>query len=295
MKRMAVTLICLAALAAGAHADDAKRVKYVPPEGFAGHKWGDLRSSFDRLPETPIGVGAGWMRSIEKQDVEGACVPVGAPGPTMSGAIGGCDFSATLLRLRKTFEGGGTYVLSEYEIEGQGFRFGDEQTGVQLHPVVYEFCANWPGPTSKRGEEPPNFDALNKFCGMRFLFQSETRDELRSLPQDHVTVYDRVLERLLAKYGKPHGYLRRGRVLIETEEGESSDVADRKFSIYRWCPAVDKGLKTTCAASVTLSLDPATGRGTVLYATPLLWEYAYAREHFGFKGDRLYKLLHARN
>jgi hypothetical protein len=33
----------------------------------------------------------------------------------------------------------------------------------------------------------------------------------------------------------------------------------------------------------------------VLYATPVLWEYAFAREHNGFKGDRLYKLLHARN
>jgi len=292
MKSIAVPLL-LALFAATAAAGD-ERVKYVAPEGFAGHKWGDLRSSFDRLPETPIGVGAGWMRSIERQTADGACVPIGMPGPTMSGAVGGCDFAATLLRLRKTFEGGGTYVLSEYTIEGQGFRFGDEATGVQLHPVIYEFCANWPGPTSKRGVEPPNFDALNKFCGMRFLFQSETRDQLRTLPPDHVTAYDRVLERLLAKYGRPHGYLRRGQVLIETVEGDSADVADRKFSIWRWCPAVGNGLKTTCAASVTLSLEPSTGQGTVLYATPLLWEYAYAREHFGFKGDRLYKLLHAR-
>ena len=27
-----------------AHA--AKKVKYVPPEGFAGHEWGELRTSF---------------------------------------------------------------------------------------------------------------------------------------------------------------------------------------------------------------------------------------------------------
>ena len=31
----------------------------------------------------------------------------------------------------------------------------------------------------------------------------------------------------------------------------------------------------------------------MLYSTPLLWEYAYARENYGFKGDRLFKLLHA--
>ena len=37
----------------------------------------------------------------------------------------------------------------------------------------------------------------------------------------------------------------------------------------------------------------ATGLGTVLYSTPLLWEYAYARDT-NRKGDRLYKLLHAK-
>jgi hypothetical protein len=293
MKSIVLPLLCFVTFVAAAPAAETKHVRYVAPEGFAGHTWGDLRSTFDRLPEKPIGVGAGWMRSIEKQQ-DFTCVPLSAPGPTMSGAVDACDFQATLLRLRKTFEGGGTYVLSEYTIEGQGFRFGDETNGVQLYPVIYEFCANWPGATSKRGIEPPNFDALNKFCGMRFLFDSETREQLRALPQDHVTTYDRVLELLVAKFGRPNGFLRRGRVLIETLEGESNDAAERKFSIWRWCPAVGDGLKTTCPASVTLSLDPTTGKGSVLYSTPLLWEYAYARENFGFKGDRLYKLLHAK-
>jgi hypothetical protein len=288
---MALSLIAAGALAA----DKPARVKYVAPDGFAGHKWGDLRSTFDRLPEQPIGVGAAYMLSVERQTAF-SCVPaVAAPGAQISGAIGGCDFQATLLRLRSTFEGGGTYVLSEYTIEGQGFRFGDENDAVVLHPVVYQFCANWPGSTKKRAETPPNFDALNKFCGVRFLFESETREQLRKLPEDHVTNYDRVLERLLAKYGQPKGYLRRGRVLIETLEGESTDASDRKFSIWRWCPADGIGLRTRCDASVILSLDPATGKGSVLYSTPLLWEYAFARENNGFKGDRLYKLLHAKN
>ena len=57
--------LCLGLLAAlplavmPAHAaDKPKKVKYVPPEGFAGHKWGELRTSFDRLPAEPVGVGA---------------------------------------------------------------------------------------------------------------------------------------------------------------------------------------------------------------------------------------------
>lgn len=269
-----------------------KKIKYIAPEGFGGHKWGDLRTSFERLPENPVGVGAAWMQPKEKQ-TSVTCVPIPPIGPQMSGAPEGCDFQATLLRYRKTFEGGGTYILSEYSIEGQGFRFGSEADGIVLHPVVYQFCANW-GQT-KKSEPPPNFDDINKFCGMKFVFESETREQLRNLPDEHITTYDRILEKLMAKYGRPEGFQKRGKVVIETLEGESSDPADRKFSIWRWCPAKGNGLHTNCAASVVLSLDPATGQGTVMYSTPTLWEFAYARENYGFKGDRLFRILHAKN
>ena len=43
-----------------------------------------------------------------------------------------------------------------------------------------------------------------------------------------------------------------------------------------------------------LSLEPETGIATVLYSTPMLWEFAYARQNNGFKGDKLFKILHAR-
>jgi hypothetical protein len=277
---------------AAAEKTSPKKIHYVAPDGFGGHKWGDLRTSFERLPEEPVGVGAAWMRPVEKR-TEITCVPVPPLGRTISGAIDGCDFQATLLRLRKIFEGGGTYVLSEYSIDGQGFRFGNEADGVVLHPVVYQFCANW-GQT-KKTEPPPDFDSINKFCGVKFQFQSETREELRKLPNEHVTTYDRLLEKLMAKYGRPDGFQKRGKVVIETVEGDSSDPADRKFGIWRWCPAKGNGLHTSCAASVVLSLDPVTGEGTVMYSTPRLWEFAYARENYGFKGDRLFRILHARN
>src|SRR3954470_12262736 len=88
-------LACLSFAAASASASD-KKVKYEPSPGFAGHKWGELRSSFDRLPTEPIGVGAAWMRALEKtQDF--TCVPLSGPGATMNGAVEGCDFQATLL------------------------------------------------------------------------------------------------------------------------------------------------------------------------------------------------------
>jgi hypothetical protein len=274
---LALLLAAIAGISAPAFA---KKVKYVAPEGFAGHKWGDLRSTFDRLPEQPIGVGAGWTRPVEKE-TEFTCMPT----------PDGCDFNTVLSTLRKRFEGGGWYVLSEYAIPDQGFRFGDERSGVTIHPVVYQFCANW---DETKKVVPPDFDAMNKFCGMRLHFQSETREELRKLPADHVTVYDSMLERLLAKYGHPDRFIRGGHVVIETEEGEVREVSDRKFRIWRWCPARNSPFHTDCAASVTLTINPETGVGTVLYSTPLLWEYAYARENNGFKGDKLYRVLHSR-
>src|SRR3954467_125313 len=100
MKKTASTMLRLLAAmlfvgATAVHAADTpKKVKYAPPEGFASHKWGDLRSTFDRLPEKPIGVGAGYMLSREKQE-DFSCVPVVQTGQ-ITGAVGGCDFQATL-------------------------------------------------------------------------------------------------------------------------------------------------------------------------------------------------------
>ena len=299
MKLRSMLLVSLATFAVSASASESgKRVKYVAPTGFAGHEWGEPRRNFDRLPEAPVGVGAAWMEPVKKP-LEFKDIP--SVGATMAGATPNPNgipadifsFVESVERLRNKVEAGGVYVVSEYSIDGQGFRFGEDADGVVFHPVVYQFCANWWG--SRKKPAPANFDDLNRFCGMRFEFQSETREQLRKLPDDYVTAYDRVLDMLLAKYGRPAGFLHRGQVIIETAEGDSSDPSDRRFSMWRWCPATGSGVHTDCKASVTLSLNPTTGSATVLYSTPLLWEFAYARENYGFKGDPLYRLLHARN
>jgi hypothetical protein len=287
--RLIATLLLAFAFAAHA-ADKPKRVKYVAPDGFGGHVWGELLTSpaFAQSALEPIGIGAAWMRPVEK-DLTFTCVPVG--GMSMGGTAGGCDFQATLNSVRRSFEGGGFYVLSEYTIEDQGARYGSGEDSVLMSPVIYQFCANW---DSTRREVPPRFDELNQFCGVRLMFDTETREQLRSLPADHVTQYDRVLDKLIGKFGKPDKFSRRGQVIIETLEGDTTDQTERKFGIWRWCPARDRGLHTRCAASVVLSLDPATGVAMVLYSTPLLWEFAYARQNNGYKGDRLFRILHAR-
>lgn len=285
---LSFALFCSLGLSASTEAQvKPAKVKYVPPEGFGGHKWGELRSGFDRLPENPIGVGAAFTRPVEKSQ-DYICKPVASTDT----AAGGCDFYTMIMTMSKTYEGGGFYVLSEFSIEGQGFRYGKDAEAVLLHPIIYQFCANW---DDTKKVVPEDFERINEFCGVRLLFRTETREQLGKLPGDHVTNYDRVLETLLKQYGKPRGFMQRGRVIIETMEGESSDAADREFSIWRWCPARDRSLHTSCAASVTLSMDPVTGVGTVLYSTPLLWQYAYARQNGGFKGDKLFRMLHARD
>jgi hypothetical protein len=92
---------------------------------------------------------------------------------------------------------------------------------------------------------------------------------LRKLPGEYVTNYDRMLDKLIAKYGRPNEFLRRGQVIIETLEGDSSDVADRKFSIWL-VPRDRQRISHRLQGEVVLSLDPTTGEGTVLYSTPLL-------------------------
>jgi len=285
-------LLCflLFAAAASLAAESGEHVKYVPPPGFQGHKWGEVRAAFHRLPPEPIGVGAGFMHRQERQLGYSCQLNTWLP-KYQTQWVEICKFQATLLHGKSEFKGGGTYVLSEYSIDEQGFRLGDPTTGVLLHPVIYQFCANWQGKRKKM--TPANFDDLNRFCGMKFMFKTEIGEELHKLPANQLTAYDRVLETLIELYGKPKGFSRRGRVFIDTAEDEAIDAEIRRFNTWRWCPAVDDGLHTDCTASVTLSLDAATGMASVLYSTPLLWEFAFARENFGFKGDPLFKALHA--
>jgi hypothetical protein len=273
---VAAVLVTVLAFSAG-DAAASKRVRYEPPPGFAGYTWGQPRTAFARLPAQPFNTGAAWI------------MPVVTDFYLTCGFH--CDADSYQRSYMERREGGGFYVLSEYTVDGQGFQWGGDPR-VQFFPVVYQFCANW---WSTKKAKPENFDEINKFCGMKFSFRSETTDELRALVPDHVTTYDLVLDKLVARFGKPDSFVRRGTVTIESAEAESFiHGPDRKFRTYRWCPAFDRRFHTECDASVVLTLKPETGEGTLLYSTPALWEYAYARKNSGYKTEPLYRILHAR-
>jgi len=276
--------------------------KYQGPTGFAGHLWGEPRVKFTRLPEAPQAMRAAWTRG-SKRTPEFVCTGVsgGGTGPTGNlGGVGGTVDALTscslndIVRAMETRkpEGAGFHVMSEYKIEGQGFRFTG--SGVTLHPVIYQFCAHW---NAVEREEPENFNELNQFCGMRFLFDTETLEQLRALPEDHVTHYDLVLNELISRYGKPAKFAMRGKVSIQSVEGPETPadrpVRDREFSSWRWCPAMDRAMTTRCASSIILSIDPDAGKAVVLFATPAMWEYAYASNDME-EDDPLFAVMHGK-
>lgn len=261
--------------------------RYAPPEGFSGYGWGVLRSAFGNLPDDAAGVRAAWTQGKRMGD-ELFC--------TGRGLVKCTEEDLARVAMNNHYEGDGFHVLSEYYNESQGFRF--PTSGVVMHPVVYQFCANWHG---MRKQVPVRFEELNKFCGVRMLFDSETRAQLRELPPDHVTQYDLVLSELMARYGRPEKFSMRGRVTVESAEDpvDAERREDRKFSSWRWCPAPRDGLETRCDASIVMSVDLEIGRAVVLFSTPALWEYAHARESIGEDvedrpPDPLYALLHDR-
>jgi hypothetical protein len=275
----------------------AEAPEYAAPKGFGNKKWGDPFTSFEQFVDTePFSMSGSWTRG-KTTERDFTCImtnPV-LPSATEAQAAGSaplatpmesCDLSAS--SLRNKVEGRGFHVLIEHRNESQGFRLGGKQ-GVLLYPVIFQFCARW---DSLKVEEPPNFRELVKFCGMRLMFRGETDEELAALPAGEPTRFDRVLDHLISQFGRPERFRKRGHVEIEGADG-AVVVGERRYRTSRWCPPRDRGLSTPCDASVVLAYDGAKRWGYVFYSSPAVWEYAYAREHSGFPGEYLYRMLHA--
>jgi len=292
MKVIAILATSLVASTAGA----AEATKYVAPQGFGNQKWGDPLSSFEKFVDAePFSTSASWTRG-KVTEREFHCI-LTSPVMTSAGdamAAGGspaamgtetCDLSSS--SNRNKIEGTGFHVLIEHRIETQGLRFGGNN-GVLVYPVIYQFCANW---DSVKVEEPPNFKDLAKFCGMRLMFRGETDEELAALPAGESTRFDRILDSLIAQFGRPERFRKRGRVEIEAE----GDVVagERRYATQRWCSPRDRALSTSCDASVVLAYDGVKRWGYIFYSAPPVWEFAYARENGAFKGEYLYRMLHA--
>jgi hypothetical protein len=293
----ASAILCFGALLHAVGGSAAEAPRYQAPPGFGGKHWGDPLSAFENFVDAkPFSMSGSWTRGKTTESTFN-CITTAPvlPSATEAQAAGasqlavpieGCDLTSSSMRNR--IEGRGFHVLIEHRNETQGFRFGGRD-GVLLYPVIFQFCARW---DSLKVEEPANFKDLVKFCGMRLMFKGESDEELAALPSGTQTRFDRVLDTLIAQYGRPDRFQKRGRVEIEAADGETV-MGERRYRTARWCPPRDRDIATRCDASVVLAYDGLKRWGYVLYSSPGVWEYAYARENGGFKGEYLYRMLHA--
>ena len=108
-------LVCLLMVAVAARASEAPgdEVKFIAPEGFAGHAWGEVRAAFHRLPAEPVSVGAAWMRIQEKQTGYSCQLTTWIP-KYIESWIPQCKYAETLRHPTSELKAGGTYVVSEY-------------------------------------------------------------------------------------------------------------------------------------------------------------------------------------
>lgn len=290
-------VIVLGVLVFAAAGEAADAPGYQAPTGFGGKQWGEPLSAFEKFVDAePFSMSGSWTRG-KTTESDFSCVmnaPV-LPSASEAQAAGGgllsmpmeaCDLTSSSMRNR--VEGRGFHVLVEHRNETQGFRYGGKD-GVLLYPIIYQFCAKW---DSLKVEEPPNFKELVKFCGMRLMFRGESDEELAALPAGSQTRFDRVLDLLIEQFGRPERFQKRGRVEIEADEG-TAVVGERRYRTARWCPPRDRDIATKCDASVVLAYDGVKRWGYVFHSSPAVWEYAFARESSGFKGEYLYSMLHA--
>jgi hypothetical protein len=248
---------------------------YRPPAGFNGHDWGTSLAALRGLTLWRADEALGFRGKT----TEFHCVSDAATGETCS------VFNS---KVEQHIEGEGSHALAEYY-----FRYDNNpwhQQGVDLKAITYLFCA------SARGDYLPTpVKKSLRLCGARVLFDSDTPEELATRGEDYVSNYDRVLGKLIADYGQPPGYERRGSVTV-TSADVSFTSADRARPLqgrYRWCGLddADKQLSPPCVATVTLSIEAATGEGTILFATAPVHVFAYARHVTGDENNDLYALL----
>jgi len=246
------------ASAAGSETTLTKRVPpkyYRQPEGFGGRKWGEPLKAFNGLG-TAFSVEAAWGHRVWHNRF--LCIP---------NAAGGCDFNSFLASLAPVDLSRTLTIVSQHQIEGQGFRMA----GVTLHPVTHFFCGQW---KELLQSAPKDLEDRMGYCGIRLEFESENEQALATLPPDHVTQYQRILRHLIQTYGKPPGY--RGHVTVY--DSDTRITARREFPRrYRWCTNLEPILAPKCNVKMTLTFDVESGKGSILMATPPLIQFASAQ------------------
>lgn len=246
---------------------------YEQPSGFGGHQWGERFAAFDGLG-TAMSIEAAWNDGKQLDD-HFQCIRM---------PDGSCDINAVVRWANTQNRRALLTLVSEHRIEAQGFRIA----GVTAYPITHYFCGQW---RELLETAPSDLEERMKYCGIRLQFESENRQTLATLPNDHVTQYQKLLRYLILTYGKPYGY--RGRVSVYDAD-DSKGSARREFPPrYRWCTKLDSIFAPKCDVKMTLSFDAESGAGSLLIAAAPLVQFAEAQrsEDGRERGALFYELI----
>ena len=276
MRRLIQCLWVVAAMSGGAAALVAD---YDPPSGFNGHAWQEPLLAFPGLVLYSANTATGFAGKVTEFSMQ--CTP-DSPASTT------CSFLDA--RMVQRVEGAGSHAVAEYYQRQDSNPW--QAAGALPVGVTYLYCSHGVG-----NRLPKPLQKNLTLCGARAYFESAT-DEVRDLMgPNHQTNLQRLLRKLVADHGVPPGYSVRGQVLLEAldtqPQGKPLQETGDRVTAYRWCGLKLDGraLYPSCPATVTLLFDGSTGRGLVLYATPPLYEYAWARHEMGDTENEMFVLL----
>lgn len=246
---------------------------YEQPSGFGGHRWGDRFDSFKGLGSAHS-IDAAWDDG-KRLDNHFQCIYT---------TDGTCDINAVVRWANNQRTRSLLTLVSQHRIDAQGFRIA----GVTTYPITHYFCGQW---RELLEAAPPDLEQRMGYCGIRLDFESENRSTLETLPNDHVTHYQRLLRHLILTYGKPYGY--KGNVSVY-DANDSTRAARREFpSRYRWCTKLDSIFAPKCDVKMTLTFEAESGRGSLLMAAAPLVQFAEAQrsEDGRARGALFYELI----
>jgi hypothetical protein len=247
---------------------------YRIPTGFNGHDWGE---QFADLPGIKLW-HANTAQSAQVEPIERPFCPTTA----------GCD-TTRLYGVQQTSDLPNTFALAEYYLNVDTNPW--VSSGVRLYTISYLYCDNQTGPYLRT----PVKKYLH-LCGARVIFRSETPDQLAQEDSGFQSNFDRLIRRLIADYGEPPGHEVHGKITIQSMSGDAviATPAPIKpaYVVYRWCPVVSDKRRPDCKATVTVEFEATHGEGTVLFATPELYDFANARHGIGDQKNDIYTLLY---
>jgi hypothetical protein len=246
------------------------------PTGFNGHDWGE---QFAELPGIRL-----WHANTAQSAQIGTNVH---RNPCMKSATSDCD--PRFADIEEPFDTPNTFALAEYYLNADSNPWAS--SGIRLYAISYLYCASAMSPYM-----PTPVKRYLHLCGSRVIFLSDKPGELAKQQEGYQSNFGRIVRRLIADYGEPPGYELHGKITVQNMGGDvvtSTPVrSDPVYVLYRWCPVLSDKLRPDCKVTVTLEFEATQGEGTVLFATPELYDFANARHGLGDRKNDIYTLLY---